>query len=113
PDPYRRIEHGGRDFYFCGDKCMGKFRTNPAAYVGDSSKPEASTVSSDGTVYTCPMHPQVRQPSPGNCPICGMSLEPLLPLDQEEENPELRDFQRRFWLTLPLTVLVTVLAMAG
>ncbi|MCI1014218.1 heavy metal translocating P-type ATPase [Herbaspirillum sp. C7C2] len=113
PDPYRRIEHGGRDFYFCGDKCMGKFRTNPTAYVGDSSKPEASTVSSDGTVYTCPMHPQVRQPSPGNCPICGMSLEPLLPLDQEEENPELRDFQRRFWLTLPLTVLVTVLAMAG
>jgi YHS domain-containing protein len=45
PDPYRRIEHGGRDFYFCSDKCMGKFRANPAAFVGDSSKPEASTVS--------------------------------------------------------------------
>lgn len=113
PDPYRRIEHGGRDFYFCSDKCMGRFRANPAAFVGDSSKPDVSTVSSDGTVYTCPMHPQVRQASPGNCPICGMSLEPLLPSDQEEENPELRDFQRRFWLTLPLTVLVTVLAMAG
>lgn len=92
---------------------MGRFRANPAAFVGDSSKPDVSTVSSDGTVYTCPMHPQVRQASPGNCPICGMSLEPLLPSDQEEENPELRDFQRRFWLTLPLTVLVTVLAMAG
>ncbi|WP_406851412.1 copper-translocating P-type ATPase [Herbaspirillum huttiense] len=59
------------------------------------------------------MHPQVRQASPGNCPICGMSLEPLLPSEQEEDDPELRDFQRRFWLTLPLTVLVTVLAMAG
>jgi Cu+-exporting ATPase len=61
PDPYRRIEHGGRDFYFCSDKCMGKFRANPAAFVGDSSKPEASTAPVDGTIYTCPMHPQVRQ----------------------------------------------------
>ncbi|WP_082221643.1 heavy metal translocating P-type ATPase [Herbaspirillum chlorophenolicum] len=113
PDPYRRIEYGGIKFYFCSDKCMGQFRANPAAFVGESTKPEASTQPPDGTIYTCPMHPQVRQASPGNCPICGMSLEPLLPSEQEEENPELRDFQRRFWLTLPLTVLVTLLAMAG
>ena len=65
------------------------------------------------TVYTCPMHPQIRQDRPGNCPICGMALEPLLPGLEDEDAPELRDFSRRFWWTLPLTVLVTVLAMAG
>lgn len=65
------------------------------------------------TVYTCPMHPEVRQPAPGNCPKCGMKLEPVLPALEEEEDPELADFVRRFWWTLPLTVLVTVLAMSG
>jgi P-type Cu+ transporter len=67
----------------------------------------------DGTIYTCPMHPEIRQPQPGNCPICGMTLEPMLPSLDEEDNPELADFKRRFWWTLPLTVVVTVLAMAG
>ena len=66
------------------------------------------------TVYTCPMHPQVRQSGPGHCPKCGMALEPVLPsLDAADDNPELRDFSRRFWWTLPLTVIVTTLAMAG
>jgi len=66
-----------------------------------------------GTIYTCPMHPEIRQDRPGNCPRCGMALEPVLPELDEDENPELRDFQRRFWTTLPLTALVFVLAMAG
>ena len=65
------------------------------------------------TIYTCPMHPQIRQPGPGNCPICGMALEPVMPTAEEGENAELTDFRRRFWWTLPLTVIVTVLAMAG
>lgn len=65
------------------------------------------------TIYTCPMHPEVRQPAPGNCPKCGMTLEPVLPAAEEKGDPELADFQRRFWWTLPLTVLVTVLAMFG
>ncbi|MCP1644976.1 Cu+-exporting ATPase [Pseudomonas citronellolis] len=65
-----------------------------------------------GTIYTCPMHPEVRQDHPGNCPRCGMTLEPLLPAP-DDDNPELRDFTRRFWWTLPLTVVVLVLAMAG
>ncbi len=64
-------------------------------------------------VYTCPMHPEVRQSHPGSCPKCGMTLEPLLHELGEQENPELQDFQRRFWLTLPLTIVVTVLAMFG
>ena len=60
------------------------------------------------------MHPEIRQGQPGNCPKCGMSLEPLIPeLGAQDENPELRDFQRRFWWTLPLTVVVFVLAMFG
>ncbi|ENQ3157287.1 heavy metal translocating P-type ATPase [Pseudomonas aeruginosa] len=65
-----------------------------------------------GTIYTCPMHPEVQQDHPGNCPKCGMTLEPIIPLD-EEDNSELKDFQRRFWWTLPFTVIVTVLAMFG
>ena len=65
-----------------------------------------------GTIYTCPMHPEVQQDHPGNCPKCGMSLEAVIPLD-EEDNSELIDFQRRFWWTLPLTVVVTILAMFG
>ncbi|WP_026436588.1 copper-translocating P-type ATPase [Acidovorax sp. JHL-9] len=65
-----------------------------------------------GTIYTCPMHPEVQQDHPGNCPKCGMTLEPIIPLDAQD-NHELQDFQRRFWWTLPLTVLVTVLAMFG
>jgi len=65
------------------------------------------------TIFTCPMHAQIRQPSPGNCPICGMALEPLMPSLDETGNPELESFRRRFRWTLPLTVAVTVLAMAG
>ncbi|MBP1202356.1 Cu+-exporting ATPase [Duganella sp. 1411] len=66
-----------------------------------------------GTAYTCPMHPQIRRPAPGSCPICGMALEPAMPTLDEEENPELVDFRRRFWWTLPLTVAVFALAMFG
>ena len=66
-----------------------------------------------GTIYTCPMHPEIRQDHPGSCPKCGMTLEPMLPSLEEEEDPELVDFTRRFWWTLPFTVMVTVLAMAG
>jgi Cu+-exporting ATPase len=64
-------------------------------------------------MYTCPMHPQIRRPGPGNCPICGMVLEPEMPTLEEEKNPELEDFTRRFWWTLPLSVVTVVLAMGG
>ncbi len=66
-----------------------------------------------GTIYTCPMHPEIRQDRPGTCPKCGMTLEPEMPGLEEGENVELADFRRRFWWTLPLTVVVTLLAMAG
>ncbi len=68
---------------------------------------------STGTVYTCPMHPEIRQDHSGDCPKCGMALEPEMPSLDDEENPELRDFSRRFWWTLPLTFVVFILAMFG
>src|SRR5438552_2422113 len=76
-------------------------------------RPAGVAATPAGTIYTCPMHPEVRQDHPGSCPKCGMTLEPLLPDLDHEENPELADFQRRFWWTLPLTVIVTLLAMLG
>ncbi|WP_083438444.1 copper-transporting P-type ATPase [Caldimonas brevitalea] len=78
------------------------------------AKAPAAAPATPGAIYTCPMHPEIRQDRPGNCPKCGMTLEPLIPeATADDNNPELRDFSRRFWWTLPLTVAVTVLAMAG
>ena len=68
---------------------------------------------SAGTIYTCPMHPEIRRDQPGNCPKCGMTLEPLMPALDDDENPELADFRRRFWWTLPLTIVAVLLAMFG
>ena len=107
-----RHEHDGRMYFFCGAKCRAKFAAEPAKYLA----PVADRVPAPappGAVYTCPMHPEIRQDHPGTCPKCGMALEPELPSLDDEENPELADFRRRFWWTLPLTVVVTALAMFG
>lgn len=106
-----KLTHEGRPYYFCSAKCQGKFAANPLQYLV-STAPEDTAPEPAGTIYTCPMHPEVQQDHPGNCPKCGMSLEAVIPLD-EEDNSELKDFQRRFWWTLPLTVVVTILAMFG
>jgi len=84
----------------------------PAPKHGQS-KLEPQQEAPEGTMYTCPMHPQIRQPAPGSCPICGMALEPVMPSLEDEENPELVDFRQRFWWTLPLSVVVMVLAMGA
>ena len=111
------LEHSGRAYYFCSAKCQAKFAAEPGKFLqpGGVSQDGAAAVAEHkaGTLYTCPMHPEIRQDHPGSCPKCGMSLEPVLPELDEAENPELVDFQRRFWWTLPLTVVVTVLAMFG
>lgn len=105
-------EHQGKTHYFCSARCRERFVGNPDQYL--SGKPvEAPEQVPAGTMYTCPMHPQIRQLGPGICPICGMALEPEMPSLDEEENPELRDFSRRFWWTLPLSLVVLVLAMFG
>lgn len=113
-DQEKQLAYAGKDYHFCSSRCMEKFRANPQDYLNPAvEKPQAVKPAEAGTIYTCPMHPQIRQPQPGNCPICGMTLEPLIPELEEEENPELKDFRRRFWWTLPLTVIVTVLAMGA
>lgn len=110
--PDRRIECEGDVYHFCSIKCMDKFRANPATYMGEDKRTSSMSTAVD-TIYTCPMHPQIQQPGPGACPICGMALEPMMPSLEEEKNPELVDFRRRFWRTLPLTVVVAILAMLG
>jgi P-type Cu+ transporter len=113
------LQHEGKPYYFCSAGCKAKFAANPGQFV----KPQAAAAEeaptgapqavAAGTVYTCPMHPEVRQDHPGACPKCGMALEPEMPTLEDGENPELTDFRRRFLWTLPLTVIVTVLAMFG
>src|SRR5687768_14177828 len=81
---------------------------------GHAQAPSAAPVPpASGAVYVCPMHPEIRRNEPGTCPKCGMALEPELPSIEDEENPELVDFRRRFWWTLPFTIIVTLLAMFG
>jgi Cu+-exporting ATPase len=102
--------HGGRDFHFCAARCRDKFLADPARYL-QPAVPAAPAPA--GTIYTCPMHLEIRQQGPGTCPLCGMALEPEMPSLDEEENPELVDFSHRFWWTLPLTAAVFLLAMLG
>jgi Cu+-exporting ATPase len=106
------LKREGRPYYFCSAKCQGKFAANPLQYLVSTATAVSAPAAAD-TVYTCPMHPEIRQDHPGNCPKCGMTLEPLLPELDNDNNPELRDFERRFWWTLPLTAGVFVLAMFG
>jgi Cu+-exporting ATPase len=110
---FHRSEHMGRTFFFCGPKCKAKFDATPMQYMGEPAAKPAAAPTVAGTIYTCPMHPEIRQNHSGSCPKCGMTLEPVLPSLGDDDNPELRDFQRRFWWTLPLTGAVFVLAMLG
>ena len=108
----KKVAHGGKDYFFCSVGCTAKFRSNPLAYLRPKA-PEPTVPVAEGAIYTCPMHPQIRQPGPGSCPICGMALEPVMPSLDDEENPELVDFRHRFWWTLPLSIAVFMLAMFG
>ncbi|PLX71611.1 MAG: copper-translocating P-type ATPase [Azoarcus sp.] len=114
PDsPYRAI-HAGHEYRFCSAKCQDKFDSDPGRYLApETSQTSAESAPAAGTEYTCPMHSEIRQIGPGTCPKCGMTLEPVIPGLEDDENPELADFRRRFWWTLPLTVIVTAIAMSG
>ena len=106
-----QVTHAGHDYRFCSAGCRAKFIAEPTRYLksGAASAEKAPA----GTQYICPMHPEIVRDTPGHCPICGMSLEPALPGADDDELPELVDFRRRFWWTLPLTVAVLGLAMLG
>src|SRR5438046_2284980 len=83
-----------------------------ALRMGTAAQPTAPAADRPAAIYTCPMHPQIRRPAPGNCPICGMALEPVMPSVDEERNPELASFTHRFWWTLPFSIIGVVIAMA-
>ena len=107
-----RAEHGGVLFHFCSASCRSKFVADPARFL----MPKASTSPlpvTEGTIYTCPMHPQIRQVGPGSCPICGMALEPAEITADAGPNHELVDMTRRFWIGAALTLPVVALEMGG
>jgi Cu+-exporting ATPase len=140
-DPDRAAGHSewhGETFHFCSRSCKAKFDADPERYAGEADhhdsghehagheshpaardpahgtagRAERSPPAAGAAVYTCPMHPEIRQDHPGACPICGMALEPVTPTAEVEEDPELRDMTRRFWVSLALTAPLFVLAMA-
>src|SRR5437762_4166870 len=117
PDSPRRFEFDGYTYFFCSDHCLKKFSADPEKYVKGKLDPglrrDDTVARSPDAIHTCPMHPEVRHEGPGVCPKCGMALEPEVPSVEEGENPELVDFRRRFWSTLPLTAVVVILAMWG
>nr|NIQ98367.1 YHS domain-containing protein [Desulfuromonadales bacterium]NIR34252.1 YHS domain-containing protein [Desulfuromonadales bacterium]NIS44239.1 YHS domain-containing protein [Desulfuromonadales bacterium] len=103
-------EHQGKTYYFCSKKCAEKFADDPDRYLSPGRKEEEEEAP-PGAIYTCPMHPEVRQEGPGSCPECGMDLEPETPSEDEEESEELKSMRKRFWACLPLSLAVMVLAM--
>ncbi|MDO8324688.1 MAG: heavy metal translocating P-type ATPase [Phenylobacterium sp.] len=106
-----RAELDGKPYFFCSAGCRTKFTAEPARYLdGRQAEPPPAP---EGTIYTCPMHPEIRQVGPGSCPICGMALEPDLVTADSAPNPELTDFTRRFWIGLVLSVPVFALEMGG
>jgi len=104
-----RAEHEGVTWFFCSAGCEAKFRADPEKYL-HPVEPEPQP---EGTIYTCPMHPEIRKIGPGSCPICGMALEPLVASAETTPNHELIDMTRRFWIGLVLTIPVFLLEMGG
>ncbi|APG07368.1 Cu+-exporting ATPase [Bradyrhizobium elkanii] len=103
--------HHGETFHFCSAGCRTKFAADPAKYLAKEKAPEPATPA--GTIYTCPMHPEIRQVGPGSCPICGMALEPEVASLETGPNPELADMTRRFWIGGALALPAVVLEMGG
>ena len=110
------FEYQGKTYYFCGTHCLHRFREDPESFlakpmsqpIGITRQPEAKVAQK----YTCPMHPEIVRDGPGSCPICGMALEPMTASLEEEENPELADMTRRFWIAVVLSIPVLALGMS-
>ncbi len=109
-NPAKSVEHQSLHYFFCSQRCIDKFRANPKQYTAPQSHAPVSTESAD-VIYTCPMHPQIRQAGPGNCPICGMALEPL-DSTAAVDDTELRDMTRRFWVSVALTAPLLAVTMS-
>ncbi len=115
-DPETMAHHhelGGRTYHFCSAWCRTKFIDDPHRYLHPQAEAHAVADVPVGAIWTCPMHPQIRQVGPGSCPICGMALEPEMPTLDEGPNPELIDMSRRFWVSAALSLPLFVLAMGS
>ncbi len=113
PDGPHTLTHDGTLYSFCSAGCKAKFTADPAKYLEPSAPEPPATAAADTRVYTCPMHPEVRQVGPGACPICGMALEPAeVSADDEEDSAELVDMRRRLVVSAALSVPLFVLAMS-
>jgi Cu+-exporting ATPase len=111
-DPAKTAHHASHesdDYHFCSAGCRTKFVADPDKYLSDAPRPEPEAT--PGAIWTCPMHPEVRQEGPGTCPICGMALEPEEPSLDDAPNPELVDFTRRFWVSAVLAVPLLIVSM--
>lgn len=110
-----RVRHGEREHYFCSAECAAKFKADPQKYTGDFSGHSAHETRREDAqaTYTCPMHPEVRQIGPGSCPKCGMALEPESAAIAEDDNPELKDMTRRFWIAAVFSIPLLILAMGA
>jgi len=106
-----RLDDGEQTFHFCSGRCREQFAADPAGYLRPASQPVPDAP--QGKIFTCPMHPEIRQEGPGSCPICGMALEPVVATAEMPLNHELIDMTRRFWIGLVLALPVFVLEMGG
>ncbi|HTB40272.1 MAG TPA: heavy metal translocating P-type ATPase [Reyranella sp.] len=107
-----KAQHDGHTYYFCSPRCLGKFTAEPLRYLKPAGAP-AAPVAKPGTLYTCPMHQQIRQVGPGSCPICGMALEPAEASLEDGPNEEILDMTRRLWIGAALAVPVLAVDMGG
>jgi Cu+-exporting ATPase len=130
-----RSEHGGQTYFFCSGHCQAKFDAAPETYVSPSgdvghghdghvghdhdghehrdTTASPARVSGEVAEWTCPMHPEIRRPGPGSCPICGMALEPVMVTADSGPSPELAHMRRRFWVGVALSFPVVILGMGG
>jgi P-type Cu+ transporter len=121
-----KLEHSGKTYYFCSPRCAERFKAEPQRFLASpgtagmeaqpAAKPQAATGAESGTKnirYTCPMHPEIVQIGPGSCPICGMALEPMDFVAEEQPDPEYESMRKRFWVSATLSLPVLILAMFG
>lgn len=102
-------EYKGQTYHFCHLSCLERFQAAPEDFL----EPHAAAPAIEGAEYTCPMHPEVRQRGPGECPLCGMALEPVAPALEEEESSELADMRRRLWVAAALSAPIVISAMGA
>ena len=111
------FEYKGQIYYFCSTHCLHRFRENPESFLNKTAVPQPIGITrqpkaAPGQRYTCPMHPEIVRDAPGSCPICGMALELMNVSLEDQENPELVDMTRRFWVAVVLSIPVFVLGMS-